>query len=459
MDIYIYSMKRKVFFRLTVLLGAIFTLNLFIGANWRSAFKRQEDSLHAKKLKVLVDEVMPFANPEEFGISSVKLSEIDAIVEAAIAKGAFPGCQIVVGYKGSIIYQKSFGQRSNTDTTSVKNTDLYDIASVSKIAGTTTAMMYLQSQGLFDVERQLKDYLDDVKNPKFQQMKIKEMMTHQAGLPAWIPFYKKTLINSELNSDIYSLTKSEDYPIQVAENIWIHKDYVDSIYQQIERADLGAKTYLYSDLGYYFMKKIVEKQSGQRLDQLMQEKIYGPMGLTRIGYNPLEKFDRVEILPTENDKMFRKQIVQGFVHDPGAAMLGGVGGHAGLFSNATDLAKLMQMILNKGTYGGVEYLKPEVVEQYTKAQFSGNRRGIGFDRPKASGGGTCHELASQQSYGHSGFTGTLVWNDPTYELNYVFLSNRVNPDAENWKIRDLNVRTEIQRVIYEAINRKTEPKK
>lgn len=207
------------------------------------------------------------------------------------------------------------------------------------------------------------------------------------------------------------------------------------------------------------MKKIVEKQSGKSLDQLLQEKIYSPMGLTTIGYNPLQKFGKDCIMPTENDKAFRKQTVQGFVHDPGAAMLGGVGGHAGLFSNATDLAALMQMILNKGTYGGVQYLKPEVVEEYTKAQFAGNRRGVGFDRPNASGGGTCHELASSKSFGHSGFTGTLVWMDPQYDLNYVFLSNRVNPSAENWKIRDMNVRTEIQRVIYEAINRKDELKK
>jgi CubicO group peptidase (beta-lactamase class C family) len=165
----------------------------------------------------------------------------------------------------------------------------------------------------------------------------------------------------------------------------------------------------------------------------------------------LNHFSKNRIIPTEDDQGFRKQLVHGYVHDPGAAMLGGIGGHAGIFSNATDLASLMQLFLNKGTYGGVRYIAPEVIEEYTRAQFAGNRRGAGFDRPLASGGGTCDKLASQSSYGHSGFTGTLVWSDPENEVNYVFLSNRVYPDQNNWKIRDMNVRTEIHRVIYEVL--------
>jgi CubicO group peptidase (beta-lactamase class C family) len=181
------------------------------------------------------------------------------------------------------------------------------------------------------------------------------------------------------------------------------------------------------------------------------DELYKPMGLRTLRYQPLNYFDKNRIAPTEKDMAFRKQQVHGHVHDPGAAMLGGVGGHAGLFSNATDLASLMQMILNKGTYAGVRYINESVVDEYTKAQFAGSRRGAGFDRPTAKGGGTCHELASQQSFGHSGFTGTLAWADPTYEINYVFLSNRVYPSQENWKIRDMNIRTEIQRVIYEAV--------
>ncbi|MES2799543.1 MAG: serine hydrolase [Bacteroidota bacterium] len=454
-------MKRWLISRVVVVALLFGTLHLFVGAIARSSVPK---GAIKENTAGIVGEIgnsskLHFASPESFGISSEKLKEIDSIVNASITKGAFPGCQIVVAYKGAIIYQKSFGTRSMTDTTKVLNTDLYDIASVSKIAGTTTAMMYLQSIGKLNLDKQLKDYLDDIKNPQFQTINIREMMAHQAGLPAWIPFYKNTLINNELNSSIYSKNKSEIFSVQVAEDIWIRKEYADSIYQQIEKSTLGAKKYLYSDLGYYFMKKIIEKQSGQTLDQLLTDKIYQPMGLQCIGYNPLKNHAKSIITPTENDKLFRKQTVQGFVHDPGAAMLGGVGGHAGLFSNATDLATLMQMILNKGSYGGVEYIKPEVVEEYTKAQFAGNRRGVGFDRPNASGGGTCHELASSKSFGHSGFTGTLVWLDPAYELNYVFLSNRVNPSAENWKIRDLNVRTEIQRVIYEAINRKNEPQK
>ena len=187
------------------------------------------------------------------------------------------------------------------------------------------------------------------------------------------------------------------------------------------------------------------------LDAYLMKHIYRPIGLKHIGYQPLNRFGLHQIIPTENDQQFRKQQIHGFVHDPGAAMLGGVGGHAGVFSNANDLAILMQVLLNQGEYGDQCYFAPEVIEEYTRAQFPGNRRGVGFDRPNASGGGTCHELASNKSFGHSGFTGTLIWSDPTYALNYVFLSNRVYQNAENWKLRDMNIRTEIQRVIYESM--------
>jgi CubicO group peptidase (beta-lactamase class C family) len=205
-------------------------------------------------------------------------------------------------------------------------------------------------------------------------------------------------------------------------------------------------------LGYYFIRKIIEKQSGKEFQDYLTAALYKPMGLMHMRYEPRKHFPLGQIVPTENDQVFRKQLVHGFVHDPGAAMLGGVGGHAGLFSNATDLAALMQLFLNKGTYGNVSYLEEDIVSEYTKAQFSGNRRGAGFDRPSPGGGGPCHADASQQSFGHSGFTGTFVWADPKDGINYVFLSNRVCPDQENWKIRDMNIRTEIQGIIYKAVS-------
>ncbi len=399
---------------------------------------------------------LKFSQPEELGISAQKLKEIDQIAENAIQKGAFPGCQIVVAVEGKIIYRKSFGTQQYESKDSVRNTDLYDIASVSKIAGSTVGIMKLQTDDKFSLSKNLSDYIPEVTgNGSFGSILIRDMMAHQAGLPAWIPFYKGTLKNGELNTEIYSKTQKAGFDAQVAQDIWIKNGFSDSIYKQILATSLGVKKYVYSDLGYYFIKKIIEKQAGQTFQDYLMQKFYLPMGLRSMRYQPRNYYPLDRIVPTENDKVFRKQLVHGYVHDPGAAMLGGIGGHAGLFSNATDLASLMQLILNKGRYGNVTYMKPEVVEEFTKAQFEGNRRGAGFDRPSPGGGGPCYDGASQLSFGHSGFTGTLVWADPKYDINYVFLSNRVCPDQENWKIRDWSIRTEIQKVIYEAVLERT----
>ncbi len=396
---------------------------------------------------------LKYSQPEEIGIDSKKFNEVDRLAKDGIAKGAFPGCQIVVAVEGKIIYQKSFGTQRYEDSIKVKDTDVYDIASVTKIAGSTMAIMKLQSEGKFSIDKKIKDFLPDLTGESpFGNILLKDMMTHQAGLTAWIPFYRRTLKEGELNPEIYSKEKKEGFENQVAKGIWIKKSYSDSIYKRILSSELGPKKYEYSDLGYYFIKKIVEKQSDQTLDEYLLKNLYEPMGLKYMRYKPSNYFPLSQIVPTENDKAFRKQLIHGYVHDPGAAMLGGVGGHAGLFSNATDLATLMQMLLNKGTYGDVSYINKSVVDQYTGCQFCPtNRRGIGFDRPKNSGGGTCHEVASQSSFGHSGFTGTLVWADPEYQINYVFLSNRVYQDQDNWKIRDLNIRTNIQKAIYDAV--------
>lgn len=395
---------------------------------------------------------LKFSQPEEIGIASSKLNEIDRIAENAIAKGAFPGCQVVVAVKGKIIYRKSFGKPTYESADSVTNTDLYDLASVSKIAGSTVGVMHLQSNGKFSLDKKLSDYLPELTSgSEYGKIVLREMMAHQAGLTPWIPFYKRTLKNGAPDPSLYVNERKEGYTQQVAKDLFIRNSYTDSIYEQILRTPLGQKKYEYSDLGYYFIKKILEKETGRLFENYLSEEVYKPMGLRTMCYRPMQHFNKNQIIPTEDDQAFRKQLIHGYVHDPGAAMLGGVGGHAGVFANATDLASLMQLLLNKGTYGGVSYLKTEVVEEFTKAQCPGNRRGAGFDRPSASGGGPCHSAASQLSFGHSGFTGTLVWSDPKYGINYVFLSNRVCPDQGNWKIRDMNIRTEIQRVIYEAV--------
>jgi CubicO group peptidase (beta-lactamase class C family) len=305
----------------------------------------------------------------------------------------------------------------------------------------------------FDLNKSLGDYIPEVTGKSgYGSIVIREMMAHQAGLTPWIAFYKRTLKNGQLNPEIYSNEQKDGFDLKVADGIFMKRSYVDSMYAQITRTSLGVKKYEYSDLCYYFTQKILEKQIGIGQDNYLLENIYKPMGLRYARYSPLNYFDKSNIVPTERDMNFRKQLLHGTVHDPGAAMLGGVAGHAGLFCNATDLASIMQVFLNKGNYGGMQFFDNKTTTDFTKQQFAGNRRGAGFDRPNASGGGTCDKLASQQSFGHSGFTGTLAWADPKDKVIFIFLSNRVHPDQDNWKLRDMGIRTDIQRVVYEAIN-------
>jgi CubicO group peptidase (beta-lactamase class C family) len=402
---------------------------------------------------------LKFTEPEEVGIDPKKLEEIDNIARKGISAGAYPGCQIVAAVDGKIFYRKSFGNQRYEKSAPVKMEDIYDLASITKIGASTTGLMYLESKGKFDVSRKINEYIPEwVKGTKMENLELKDMLTHQAGLKPWIPFYLNVLKNNLPDPHLFNPTETAVFTRHVADDLWMREDYVDSMYMQISSQPLGEKEFKYSDLGYYFIMKIIEKQSKQELNHFLKTQLYEPMGLRTMGYNPLNCFDKSRIAPTENDIKFRKQVVQGYVHDPGAAMLGGVCGHAGLFGNATDLASLMQMFLNKGYYGGVHYLKPEVVDLYTTNPFKTNHRGIGFDKPKLEGGGTCTKLASSKSFGHSGFTGTLAWADPENQLNFVFLSNRVYPDQENRKIIDMGIRADIQRVLYESIKERKKTK-
>lgn len=393
------------------------------------------------------------SQPEELGISRVKLMEIDRIAQKGIDAGAYPGCQIVVAVEGMIIWRKSYGHHTYDKSHPVSNTDLYDIASITKIAASTSSLMLLNSEDKFDLNKHIGDYLPELtEGSAYANILLRDMLAHQAGLVAWIPFYKKTLEGDRPSQAWYAPMKSIETDIPVAQNLWIKRSYTDTMYRRIMDTPLKSRSYKYSDLGYYFVKKIIEKQSGEKMEDFTLNHLYKPMGLRYMRYNPLDYYPLSKITPTEDDRIYRKQLVHGYVHDPGAAMIGGVGGHAGLFSNAADMAALMQLFMNNGTYGGVEYMKSDVVSEYTRAQFSRNRRGAGFDKPATDGsGGTCYRGAAMSSFGHSGFTGTLAWADPSNQVNYVFLSNRVYPDAENWKIVNMNTRTDIQRVIYEAV--------
>ncbi|MGB1102727.1 MAG: glycoside hydrolase family 3 N-terminal domain-containing protein [Crocinitomicaceae bacterium] len=396
--------------------------------------------------------------PEEIGIKTATIEQIDKIAKDGIRKGAYPGCQILAIHKGDVFYNKAFGHHTYDKKRPVSYRDIYDLASITKIAATTITLIKLQKEGLIDIDKPLTAYLPEIVNSTpYQNMVIREMLAHQAGLFPWIPFYKKTLLeDGSLDPLIYSTEKTEVKADQVAENLYISEAYDTTILRQITKKALIRKRYKYSDLGYYFLKAIIEKQTGKSLDEYVAENIYAPMGLRKMTYHPLKKFQKERITPTEDDKIYRKQLVWGHVHDPGAAMQGGVGGHAGLFSNALDLGTLMYMLINDGQYAGDTLLDSEVIADFTRCQFCPrNRRGAGFDKPVRSldGGPTCDKV-SLSSFGHSGFTGTLTWADPDKEIVYVFLSNRVYPNAENWLIIKEDIRTRIQDVIYRAADLK-----
>ncbi|NQY68336.1 MAG: serine hydrolase [Flavobacteriales bacterium] len=399
---------------------------------------------------------MKYTFPEDVGIWADKLSQIDAIALKAIQEKAMPGCQVLVAKDGKVFYQKSFGYHTYKKKIEVKNTDIYDLASITKVAASVVSLMKLEGEKKISIDSSLSTYLSGLDTTAYNDMVIREMLAHQAGLVSWIPFFQKTMVKGQLKYDLYSRVKSDEYDIEVAKNIFISSTYPDTIIQRILTTKVGEKKYKYSDLGYYLLQRIIEKETGKGLEEYVADNFYSKMGLSTMGYLPKEKFPLNRIVPTENDKIFRKQLVHGFVHDPGAAMQGGVAGHAGLFSNSNDLAILMQMVMDNGWYGGEQFLDSTVIADFTSCQFcdNRNRRGAGFDRPvrlPSQAGPVC-SCVSQKSFGHTGFTGTMTWVDPEENLVYVFLSNRVNPSAENKKLIYMNVRTKIQKVIYDAIN-------
>jgi beta-glucosidase-like glycosyl hydrolase/CubicO group peptidase (beta-lactamase class C family) len=398
-----------------------------------------------------------FGLPEDKGIDSDTLSYIDSVVLEGINAGAYPGCQVMVVKDGTVIYDKSFGKFTYEGNETVAGSSIYDLASITKVLATTLAVMRLESEGKIDVDKRLKDYLPELDSTNKGKLVIRDVMSHQARLTPWIPFYMNTL-DEDKNPDarLYSKEPKEGYSTQVADHLYILDTYRDSILHTIAESNmLRRKKYRYSDLGFIMLKEIIERLSGTSLDRYVDSVFYRPLGLQHIGFNPLQHTERAEIVPTEQDGYFRHQLIQGYVHDQAAAMMGGVSGHAGLFSNSLDVAILSQMLLNNGIYGNTELLDSNEIEDFTRQQFplNHNRRGLGFDKPLPNpiyGGPTC-EYASYMSYGHSGFTGTYFWVDPKYNLVYVFLSNRVYPDAENRKLIKLDIRTRIQEVIYKAI--------
>ena len=404
-------------------------------------------------------ERLRFAEPEEVGMNSRLLSRIDTFAASIIQSHTTPGCQILVAKDGAVIYDKAFGFQTYDSSQAVNPETLYDIASVTKVAGTLQAIMYLQERTKLDVWDRASAYLPELLGTNKEHLVIADIMVHQGGLQPFIPYWKRTLKSPDLSETFYCDQSDKDwYTHEVVPGFYGMKTMEDTLWKWILQSDLiernkrGGFDYKYSDLGYYILKRVAEKLLEEPIDQFLARRYYQPLGLERLCYLPKDHFPVSEIAPTENDTIFRHTVIRGNVHDQGAAMFGGVAGHAGLFANAYSLSVLMQMNMNHGYYGGQYLLLPQTVPYFAERHFPRNRRGFGWDKPYLwSKDGPTSQYCSPQTFGHTGFTGTCVWADPEYNLIFVFLSNRVYPDADNTKLIKNNIRPRIHDMVYEAM--------
>jgi len=398
-------------------------------------------------------ERLKYGRPFEVGLSEGPLQKIDSTMIHAINAGATPGGQILVARRGNVIYQKSFG----THTYGVKEVgwkDLYDLASITKITATLPGMMHWYERQPLLLKTTLGNHTNRLAGSDKENLVIEDVLAHQSGLQAWIPFYIKTIKTDSTKAYWYSDQDEEAY-FRIRPKMSIRKEVRDTMFSMLAKSELSGSDYRYSDLGYYLFQEMLEERFNEPLDQWVTNTIYTPLGAPRLTYMPLKNgFLLDDIVPSEQDAYWRNSTVHGTVHDMGAAMLGGIAGHAGLFANSNDLGKMMQMYLNGGSYGGIQFFQPSTIDKFSSCAFCEykNRRGLGFDRPQELGtpGPSC-DCASENSFGHTGFTGTMVWMDPKEDLLYIFLSNRTFPDMENWKLSKLDVRTNIQEFIYAAL--------
>ena len=402
---------------------------------------------------------LPIVKPAFAGLDSSKFYKIDSIAANAIRQGATPGCVVLVAKNGKVGFFKAYGHLNYDGKEKVTLQTVYDLASVTKISATNISVMKLYEEGKLDIQKTLGDYLPWVRGTDKAGLKLFDVLLHQAGLVSFIPFYRETidLKTGKPKPGFYRAQPDAVYNIRVAENMYMRKDWADTIKSRILKSKLGAANkYVYSDNDFIFLGKVVEQITGLTLDEYVRNTFYLPLGMTSTTFKPLEHEPINIIAPTENEKVFRLQEMRGDVHDPGAAMFGGVAGHAGLFSNAYDLAQLYQLLLNGGELNGVRLLKKETIDYFTAYHSNISRRGIGFDKPEKDNATSKTPYptlsASPLTYGHTGFTGIGVWADPKYNLLYIFMSNRVNPDGgDNTKLYSLNVRSDIQELIYQSI--------
>lgn len=420
--------------------------------------------------------------PEEVGIRSSKLQKIEDIVKEGLDAHAYPGCEVLIAKNGVVIYNKAFGSFEYNNKRPVVPSDLYDLASMTKAAATVPAIMKLYDDKKLSLQTPLSSYIKQLQHTDKNQITIRQALFHETGLTSFIPYYLPAIDQDSYTGNLIVYKKTNGYPAlidngawartdfkyktdlissmpkpgftQIADSLFVNNIYKDIILQNIADSKLRSKkSYLYSCLNFILLKEAVEKTSGTDLNTFLQDNYYSRLGATSTTYNPLTKFDKNVIAPTEQDDFLRKQLLQGYVHDEGAAFLGGISGNAGLFSNANDLAKLFQMWLDQGTYGDERYLSKETVRMFTMTKSPNSRRGLGFDKPDMQNSKSSPTAPSTPAsvYGHTGFTGTCFWIDPENDLIYIFLSNRVNPSRTYKELMHLNIRPRIQEVIYNAI--------
>lgn len=395
---------------------------------------------------------LSYTVPEELGIKSSDLEiPIDNILLPAIAQHVTPGAVVMIVKDGKVIFDKAYGSHTYDRTRATRIDDIFDLASVTKIAATTMATMRLYEQERINLDSSMAYYLPLSRGTNKAGIQVKDLMLHQAGLIPFIPF------QNYIKAGEHSSDSSIFFPLKVADNYYIRPNFYQDVMlpKMISSVVRPKGKYVYSDLSMYFMKEIIEGQTAEHMDQYVSAQFYLPLGMRYAGFNPRKRFDRINIVPTENDNYFRHTLVDGYVHDQGAALAGGVAGHAGLFASANDLAILFQMMLNGGIYGGKEYFKSSTIQMFTAKQSDISRRGLGFDRWDPDPANRYpSELASPQTYGHTGFTGTCVWVDPQSKLIYIFLSNRVYDQSAN-KLSSLRIRAKIMDAVYRAINKST----
>ena len=414
---------------------------------YRFAGFRQGDGYSTDKLR------LKYSIPEELGIKSIALARIDSLVHEAISQKAFPGCQVLLAKDGVVFYHKAFGTTTYQDAMPVTCEHVYDLASVTKIAATVPSLMRLSDEGKFKANAKVSSYLKELKGTDKGDLLWRELLLHEAGLPPWMPYFSKIFVdkkNKNLKPEFFSKTKTKTCSIQISDHLFLNPAFEDTFLRSVFKVKLkDNKKYEYTDLGYYFLKEAVERITKSSLDRYTEQNFFVPIGAGSLSYHPLVHQLKSKIVPTEFDKLFRNELVHAYTHDPGAALMGDVAGHAGLFSNANDLAKLMQLYLQLGTYGGHRYFSKKTVLEFTQPKTQKDcTRGLGFDKQR---GGPISPMVSPLSYGHTGFTGTVAWNDPMYNLVYIFLSNRVYPDASNNKLLELAIRKKIQEVVYRAL--------